>query len=235
MTLQPDELRAVALSAQVAAVATLASAAPGVALGWILSRWRFRGRMLVETVIMLPLVLPPVVVGYGLLVLLGRRGPIGRVLEDWLGAQIAFTWWGAAIAAGVVGFPLLVRSCRLGFDAVDPRLEGMARTLGAGRVRTWLRVTLPLAWPALVAGLTLAFARAWGEFGATIMIAGNIEGRTRTVPLAIYSAMQTPGQMAQVWRLAALSVIVALAAMLLSEWLARRAGRTGASQERPLP
>lgn len=220
--LQPDALQAVALSLKVSAVAVAVSIAPGVAIAWLLARGRFPGKLLVETLLTLPLVLPPVVVGYLLLMVLGRHGALGRWLDAWLGIRIAFTWWGAALAAGVVGFPLLVRSVRLGFAAVDPRLEGMARTLGAGRLRTFLAVSVPLAWPAIVSGAVLAFARGWGEFGATIMIAGNIAGQTRTVPLAIYGALESPASMNAAWRLVILSIAVSWGALLVSEWLARR-------------
>ncbi len=225
MVLSPDEWQAVGLSLKVAAVAVAVSLPPAVLLGWILGRREFRGKVIVETLVTLPLVLPPVVVGYLLLMALGRRGIIGQALEDWLGVRIAFTWWAAALASAVVGFPLLVRSVRLGFAAVDPRLEAIARTLGASRWRTFFGVSIPLAWPAIVSGVVLAFARGWGEFGATIVIAGNIAGQTRTVPLAIYGSLETPGGFASAWPLVILSIVVAWAALLGSEWLARRGGR----------
>ncbi|MBI1825725.1 MAG: molybdate ABC transporter permease subunit [Planctomycetes bacterium] len=213
------ELQALWLSLKVSAAALAMTFVPAVALGWILARKRFRGRILVETIVMLPLVVPPVVVGYLLLIFFGRRGFAGRLLKECIDLDVAFTWLGAALAAAVVGFPLFVRSVRIGFSAMDARLEGMARTLGAGRLRTFLAVSLPLCLPAIVSGAVLSFARGFGEFGATIMIAGNIAGRTQTVPLAVYSAMESPGGLDRAWRLVIISIVIAAAAMLVSEWL----------------
>lgn len=213
---------AVALSVQVALVSVAISLVPGVALGWLLARKRFPGRALVEAVVHLPLVLPPVVVGFGLLLLLGRSSALGAFLEDALGVRIAFTWKAAAIASAVMGFPLLVRSVRLATELVDARIERAAATLGAPPWQVWLRVTLPLAAPGVVAGATLAFARSLGEFGATIMFAGNIEGMTRTLPLAIYTSAQQPGGDGATIRLAIVATALALVATLVSELLARR-------------
>jgi molybdate transport system permease protein len=187
----------------------------------------FRGRWLIDVAVNLPVVLPPVVTGYFLLVLFGRTGPIGRVLESVFGAHVVFTWIGAAIAAGVIGFPFIVRSARLGFEAVDPRLERAARSLGAGRTRAFFTISLPLASRAVIAGTVLAFARAIGEFGATILVAGNIPGRTQTIPLLIFSNTQRPGPISGSWRLVAVSVAIAALAILVSEWLERRGRRDG--------
>jgi molybdate transport system permease protein len=193
----------------------------GVALGWLLARVRFRGKILVEAVVFLPLVLPPVVTGYFLLVVLGRRGVLGGFLYESWGIQIAFTWVGMAVAGAVVGLPLLVRAVWLAVNAVDPGLEEAARTLGFGRWRTFWRVTLPLARGGILAGSLLAFARALGEFGATVMVAPNIPG-TRTLALEIFRQASVPGGEAQVMRLAALSVGLSLLALLGTEWFLRR-------------
>jgi len=195
-----------------------------IAIAFVLARKSFPGKTLFDAVVHLPLVLPPVVVGYALLVLFGTRGPIGRLLEP-LGIVFAFRWTGAALAAAIMGFPLLVRAARLAIEAVDPRLEVAARTLGARRWRVFFTVTLPLALPGVVTGSLLAFARALGEFGATITFVSNIPGETRTLPLAIYAATQVPGRDAVALRLAVLSVAVSLAALVVSEWLVRRTAR----------
>lgn len=228
--LREDELVALGISLKVSLVAVAFSLPPAIALGWVLARREFRGKVLVETLLMLPLVLPPVVVGYLLLVLFGRRGPIGQFLESWFDVRIAFTWWAAAIAAGVVGFPLLLRSVRLGFASIDPRLETMARTLGAGKLRAFFSISVPLARPAIVSGTALAFARGWGEFGATIMIAGSIAGQTRTVPLAVYGALESPDTVSRAWRLVVISVIVAWGALIVSEKLMRKNDRSAATK-----
>lgn len=220
--LSPSEWNAVWLSGRVAVCAVLATLPFAIALGYYLARSRGRGRWVVDVVVNLPLVLPPVVTGYLLLVLFGRNGPLGRVLEETLGMRIVFTWIGAALAAGIVGFPLLVRAIRLGFESVDPRMERAARTLGAGRLAAFASVSLPLASRGIVAGCLLAFARALGEFGATIMVAGNIPGKTQTIPLAIYSYAQQPGGVGESWRLVVVSVLLAAGALAVSEWLERR-------------
>jgi molybdate transport system permease protein len=195
-----------------------------IACAWILARTRFPGKTLFDAVVHLPLVLPPVVVGFALLLLFGTQGPIGRVLEP-LGIVLAFRWTGAALAAAIMGFPLLVRAIRLSMEAIDPRLETAARTLGASRMRVFFTITLPLAWPGLVTGSLLAFARALGEFGATITFVSNIPGETQTLPLAIYTFTQVPGGDAQALRLSVLSILLSLGALALSEWLVRREPR----------
>ena len=222
MMLTAEEWSAVQLSLKVAGVAVLAMLAPGIACGWLLARRRFPGRSLLDAAIHLPLVLPPVVVGYLLLLSVGRRGWLGGWLYEHFGLDLAFTWKAAAIASTVMGFPLLVRAVRIAIEAIDPRLEAAAATLGAGPVRIFCTVTLPLALPGLLAGTVLAFARSLGEFGATIMVAGNIEGVTRTIPLAIFSEVQTPGGDASAMRLVVIAVIVSFVALLVSELLSRR-------------
>lgn len=222
--LGPEEWTALALSLRVAAVATLLLAVPGIALGWLLARRRFPGRAALEAAIHLPLVLPPVVTGYLLLLALGRASPLGRLLAE-LGLAVPFTWLGAVAAAAVVALPLLVRSVRLAIELGDRRLEEASLTLGAGPLRTFGAVTLPLAAPGVVAGLVLAFARAFGEFGATITLAGSIPGATRTLPLAIHAALQTPGGDAVAWRLTVVAVAVAVVAMAVAELAARRMAR----------
>lgn len=217
------ELQAVLLSLKVAAAAVACSLPFGIALGWVLARKQFRGRLLLETAVHLPLVLPPVVTGWLLLWTFGRNGPVGGVLESLLGLRLVFDWKGAALAAAVVSFPLMVRAVRLAFAAVDPRLEQAARTLGAGRLDTFLGISLPLAAPGVLAGCVLAFARSMGEFGATIMVAGSIPGATRTIPLEVYALLQVPGGAPAAWRLVALSVLVSAAAVGGGILLERRA------------
>jgi molybdate transport system permease protein len=215
------EWQALALSARVGATATLVSLPAGVALGWWLARTRSRGRAAVEILLTLPLVLPPVVTGYALLVLLGAHGPIGGLLKSW-GVDVAFTWKAAAIASALLGFPLLVRTIQVAVEAVDPALESAARTLGASPRRVFFRITLPLARAGVVAGALLAFARSVGEFGATVIFAGNIPGETRTIPLAIYTLLQTPGGESAAARLGLLSALLAVVALLAGEWIRRR-------------
>jgi molybdate transport system permease protein len=217
-----DELTSIVLSLKVACVAALASLVPGVAVAWLLARGRFPGKALLDALVHLPLVLPPVVMGYGLLVLFGSQGPIGRWLEQSLGLSLAFRWTGAALACAVMGFPLMVRAIRLSLENVDRRLEQAAATLGAGPWRVFLTITLPLAWPGLVAGTALAFAKALGEFGATITFVSAIPGETRTLSAEIYGLLQVPGAEAGIWRLAAVALVISLAALLASEWLVRR-------------
>ena len=220
------ELEILGLSLRVALVGLAASLPLAIAVAFVLARKSFPGKTLFDAFVHLPLVLPPVVVGYALLVLFGTQGPIGRVLEP-LGIVFAFRWSGAALAAAIMGFPLLVRAVRLAIDAVDTRLELAARTLGAGRARVFLTVTLPLALPGIVTGSLLAFARALGEFGATVTFVSNIPGETQTLPLAIYTATQVPGGDAQALRLSVLSVLLSLAALAASEYLVRREPREG--------
>jgi molybdate transport system permease protein len=214
----------VALSVRVAAVAVLLSLPFGIAVGWLLARREFRGKWLVETAVNLTLVLPPVVTGYLLLRLLGRQSWVGAWLEQSLGVRIAFTWWAAAIASAVLGFPLMVRAIRLAFRAVDVRLEQAARSLGAGPLDAFVSVSLPLARSGIIAGAVLAFARSLGEFGATITFAGNIPGATQTLPLAVFSELNRAGGDGA-FRLALVSVVLAAAALAASEWLERRGRR----------
>ena len=223
--LTPEEWNALALSLRVAVLATVVTLPFGVALGYWLARTPSRARWIVETVVSVPLVLPPVVTGFMLLVLFGRNGPIGGMLERVFGVSVAFTWLGAALAAGVVAFPLMVRAIRLAFEAIDPRLELAAGSLGSSPMRAFFRVSLPLAMRGVIAGSVLAFARSVGEFGATVMVAGNIPGQTRTIPLAIFAQAQRPGGMEESWRLVIVCVLLAAAAMFVSGWLSDRAGR----------
>ncbi|TWT34274.1 molybdate ABC transporter permease subunit [Blastopirellula retiformator] len=218
----PAEFSAIAVSLQVALAAVFCSLPLGIAAGWLLARKRFPGKLLVETCVNLPLVMPPVVTGYLLLIAFGRQGPLGGWLERWFGVQLVFDWKGAALAAAVVSFPLLVRSIRSAIAGVDVRLEDAARTLGAGPWDLFFSVTLPLARRGVIAGAVLAFARALGEFGATIMIAGNIAGETRTIPLMIYSELETPGGEGQITLLILASILISAAALLVSEYLERR-------------
>ena len=220
--LTPLEWEALRLSLQVSGWAVIGSLPVGIAAAWVLARFRFPGKWLLDGLIHLPLVLPPVVIGYLLLVLLGKKGVVGKVLYDFLGIQLAFTWKGAAVAAAVMAFPLLVRAVRLSIEAVDQGLEEAARTLGAGRVRVFFTITLPLITPGLITGTILAFARSLGEFGATITFVSNIPGQTQTLPLALYSLTQVPNGEAGALRLCVVALVVALAAMVFSEWISRR-------------
>jgi molybdate transport system permease protein len=217
-----EEWHALRLSLQVAAGAALLGLPFAVAVGYWLARSRGKRKWLAEVLVNLPLVLPPVVVGYLLLVCFSPRGPVGALMMSWFHVKLVFTWYAAALASFVVSFPLMVRAMRLAFQAVDPRLEQVAMGLGAGRMRAFFTVSLPLAKRGLIAGCVLGFARSLGEFGATIMVAGNIEGQTRTIPLAIYTLTNQPEGMDRCWRLVALSIILACAALAASEWLERR-------------
>jgi molybdate transport system permease protein len=219
------EAEVVWLSLRVAALSVTASLAPGVALGWLLARWTHPARALLQGVVMLPLVLPPVVTGYLLLWLFGRSRPFGRLWFELTGWHVAYTTAACVIAAAVVGFPLLVEGVRLSMLGVDRRLEQVSRSLGRGPLDTFFRVTLPLALPGLLAGAVLAFARALGEFGATIVLAGNVEGETRTIPVAVYSLLNVRDGEAGALRLVAVSVALALAALFGSFWLAARERR----------
>src|SRR5215470_4057869 len=222
--LSSEEWTAVRLSLQIALTATAFSLPIGLLAGYALARWRFPGKVLLDGIIHLPLVLPPVVTGYILLVLLGRRGMLGAFLADHLGIVFSFRWTGAALACGVMGFPLLVRPIRLAIEAIDRKLEDAASTLGADRLRVFLTVTLPLAMPGLIAGLVLCFAKALGEFGATITFVSNIPGETQTISAAIYTFTQIPGGDAAAGRLVLVAIVISLAALIAAEWLARRAG-----------
>jgi molybdate transport system permease protein len=217
----PAELEILALSLKVAFVGLAASLPAAVAIAFVLARKDFPGKTLFDAFVHLPLVLPPVVVGYALLVLFGTQGPIGKLLEP-LGIVFAFRWSGAALAAAIMGFPLLVRAIRLAIEAVDMRLEAAARTLGATRTRVFFTITLPLAIPGVITGALLGFARALGEFGATITFVSNIPGETQTLPLAIYTYTQVPGGDDQALRMSFFSVLLSLLALASSEWLARR-------------
>ena len=220
------ELEILGLSLKVALWALALSLPFAIAVAYALARGEFPGKTLFDAVVHLPLVLPPVVVGYALLVLFGTQGPIGKLLEP-LGIVLIFRWTGAALAAAIMGFPLMVRAIRLAIEAVDPRLESAARTLGAGRLRVFFTVTLPLAASGVITGALLAFARALGEFGATITFVSNIPGETRTLPLAIYTFTQVPGGDAQALRLSIFSVVLSLGALAFSEWLVRKRDPTG--------
>jgi molybdate transport system permease protein len=209
----------------VAAAATALNLVPAVAVAWALSRRNWRGRTLVETLVALPLVLPPTAVGLALLLLFGRMGPLGRPLYERFGIEIAFNWRGVVLASAVVAFPLLVRSARSAFEEIDPRLPDVARTLGRGPFRAFLEVELPLAWRGVAAGAVLAFARALGEFGATILVAGNIPGRTQTLALAMFQQIQL-GRDGEAVELAAISVLLAAGALALAEVLVRRREKT---------
>ncbi len=218
-----DEWVVIALSLRVGLVAVVATLPFAYALAWLLARRDFAGKLLLDGAIHLPLVLPPVVTGWLLLLAFAPNGPMGTAIEWATGGTVLFRWTGAAIAAGVMALPLMVRAMRLGIEGVDVRMEGVARTLGAGRWRSFMRVTLPLSLPGIVAGAVLGFARALGEFGATITFVSNVPGETRTLPIAIYSLLQTPGGEGAVLRLAAISVVLSLGALVASEWIARRA------------
>lgn len=215
------EWQAVMLSLKVSGIAVFCSLPFGILMAWILVRCRFPGKTLLDSFIHLPLVLPPVVVGYLLLIGLGRRGIIGEKLYDWFGFSFAFSWRGAALASAVIAFPLMVRAIRLALEAVDTRLEQAARTLGAGRWRVFFTITLPLTLPGIIVGTVLAFARSLGEFGATITFVSNIPGETRTIPLAMYTLIETPGAEGAAARLCVIAIVLALASLLVSEWLAR--------------
>ena len=220
--LAAEEWQAVRLSLEVASRSVLVSLLPAIAIAWVLARRRFPGRMLLDALVHLPLVVPPVVVGWALLMLFGVQGPIGAPLHAWFGVRLVFTTEGAALATAVMSFPLIVRAVRLGIEHVDPGLEAAARTLGAGPIDRFLTVTLPLMSPGILAGAVTAFAAGLGEFGAVITFASNIPGETQTLPLAIYSATQTPGGEAMAARLALISLVLAMAGLLLAEVIARR-------------
>jgi molybdate transport system permease protein len=220
--LSADEWTAIGLSLRIATVATLVSLPFGVAAALLLARGSFPGKSLLDGLVHLPLVLPPVVTGFALLLLFGRRGPIGSLLAE-MGIVLAFRWTGAVLAAAVMAFPLMVRAIRLSIEAIDPRLEAAAGTLGANRAWTFLLVTLPLAAPGILVGAILAFAKALGEFGATITFVSNIPGETQTISAAIYGLTQTPGGDFPALRLAVVAGVIALAALIISELLQRRA------------
>jgi molybdate transport system permease protein len=219
--LTPMEWQATWLSLKVALGVALFTAPPAVALGWLLARRQFRGKIAVESLVHAPLVMPPVVTGYLLLAFFGRNGIGGRWLLDWFGLRLVFTVQGAVLASAIMALPLAVRSVRMAVELVDRRLEEAAQTLGYGPLRVFFRITLPLAWPGILGGVMLAFARSLGEFGATITFAGNVEGVTQTLPLAIYSALQVPGKESAAMRLVACSLVLCFGSLLAAEGLAR--------------
>jgi molybdate transport system permease protein len=222
--LSPAEWTAIALSLRIAIVATLCALPFGIAVAWLLARTKFWAKPLLDGIIYLPLVLPPVVTGYLLLILFGRKGPVGAFLADHLGIVLSFRWTGAVLSCGIMGFPLMVRPIRLSLEAIDRRLEDAAGTLGASPFLVFLTVTLPLAMPGVIAGAVMCFARALGEFGATITFVSNIPGETQTISAAIYTLLQIPGGETAVASLVAVAILLALGALVISEWFARRAG-----------
>ena len=222
-----DELGIILLSLKVALASAAFSLPVAIFFAYVLARADFPGKTLLDAVVHLPLVLPPVVVGFSLLLIFGKHGALGAWLEDWFGIVFAFRWTGAALASAIMGFPLMVRAIRLSIAAIDRRLETVARTLGGSRSWVFVSVTLPLALPGIVTGVVLSFARSLGEFGATITFVSNIPGETETLPLAIYSLVQTPGGDAQALHLSLIAVVLSVAALIGSEWLTRRARING--------
>ena len=221
--LSPQDWTAVALSLRIAAVSTLVALPFGIAIAVVLARGSFWGKSLLDAIVHLPLVLPPVVTGYLLLISFGRKAPLGAFLADHFGIVFSFRWTGAALACGIMAFPLMVRAIRLSVEAIDRRLEDAAATLGANSGWTFVTVTLPLALPGIIAGMMLAFARALGEFGATITFVSNIPGETQTISAAVYTLIQVPGGDADALKLVVISLVICFVALLASEWLARRA------------
>ena len=221
--LSPQDWTAVQLSLRVAAVSTVVALPFGIAIATLLARKEFWGKALLDAMVLLPLVLPPVVTGYLLLIVFGRRAPVGAFLADHFGIVFSFRWTGAALACGIMAFPLMVRAIRLSIEAIDTRLEDAAATLGANRVWRFATITLPLALPGIIAGAILSFTRALGEFGATITFVSNIPGETQTISAAIYTLTQVPSGDADALKLVIVSVIISLAALIAAEWLARRA------------
>jgi molybdate transport system permease protein len=223
LDLSPADWTAVELTIRISIVATLCALPFGIGIGWLLARRNFWGKSVLDGLVHLPLVMPPVVTGYLLLISFGRRGPIGAFLYDHFGIVFSFRWTGAALACGVMGFPLMIRPIRLALEAIDRKLEDAASTLGANRALVFLTVTLPLALPGIIAGVVLCFARALGEFGATITFVSNIPGETQTISAAIFTLTQVPGGDAAAGRLVLISICLAFAALFASEWLSRRA------------
>jgi molybdate transport system permease protein len=226
LALTPEEITAIKLSLRVATLAMAASLPFGIAMAWVLARTRFYGRPLLNALVLLPLVLPPVVTGYVLLLLFGRQGPIGHFLDEHFGIVLAFRWTGAALACAIMGFPLMVRAMQISLEAVDRRVEQAAATLGANPLFVFFTVTLPLILPGVIAGAILSFARAMGEFGATITFVSNIPGETQTLPTLIYTFTQLPGGEAGALRLTLISVVISLGAILLSEAFVKRVQKT---------
>ena len=225
LELSPEELGILALSLRVALASVVCSLPVAIVVAHCLAHFSFPGKTIIDAIIHLPLVLPPVVVGFALLVLFGKRGPIGSLLEQWFGIVFAFRWTGAALASAIMGFPLMVRAIRLSIEAIDQRLEVAARTLGASRPWVFASITLPLALPGIITGTLLSFARGLGEFGATITFVSNIPGETQTLPLAIYTFTQVPGGEDNAWRLSVVAVVLSVLALATSEWLTRRSRR----------
>ena len=223
--LGPAEWQAVRLSLRVSFWATICSLPLGVLVAYALARWDFWGKQVLNGLVHLPLILPPVVTGYLLLMVFGRRGAVGQFLDQWFGIVLSFRWTGAAVAAAIMAFPLMVRAIRLAIEAVDPKLEAAASTLGASKLWVFATVTLPLILPGIIAGAILAFAKAIGEFGATITFVSNIPGQTQTIPSAIYAFLQVPGGESAASRLVIIAVVIAMTALVVSEILARRVAR----------
>lgn len=217
------EITALLLSLKVSSIAVLFSLPLGILCAWILARCEFPGKTIFDSIIHLPLVLPPVVIGYMLLVSMGRQGFIGSWLYEWFSISFSFSWRGAALAAAIVSFPLMVRAIRLSFESVDIKLEQAAQTLGSSRLKVFLTITLPLTLPGIISGMILAFARSLGEFGSTITFVSNIPSETRTIPLAMYSFIQTPGAEHEAARLCVIAIIIAVLSLTASQWLAKRA------------
>ena len=226
LSMSDTELGIIVLSLKVAFFSVALSLPVAILVAHVLARFDFPGKTLLDAVIHLPLVLPPVVVGFALLLLFGKHGPMGAWLNDWFGIVIAFRWTGAALASAIMGFPLMVRAIRLSISSIDARLETVARTLGGSRTWVFLSITLPLALPGLITGVLLSFARSLGEFGATITFVSNIPGETETLPLAIYTFVQSPGGDAQAIRLSLIAVVLSIAALITSEWLTRRTSKS---------
>jgi molybdate transport system permease protein len=220
------ELGIILLSLKVAFFSVALSLPVAILVAHVLARFDFPGKTLLDALVHLPLVLPPVVVGFALLLLFGKQGPLGALLNDWFGIVVAFRWTGAALASAIMGFPLMVRAIRLSISSIDARLETVARTLGGSRIWVFLSITLPLALPGLITGVVLSFARSLGEFGATITFVSNIPGETETLPLAIYTFVQSPGGDAQAIRLSLIAVLLSIAALVASEWLTRRTSKS---------
>ena len=225
LSMSDTELGIILLSLKVAFFSVALSLPVAILAAHVLARFDFPGKTLLDAVIHLPLVLPPVVVGFALLLLFGKHGPLGAWLNDWFGIVVAFRWTGAALASAIMGFPLMVRAIRLSISSIDARLETVARTLGGSRIWVFLSITLPLALPGLITGVLLSFARSLGEFGATITFVSNIPGETETLPLAIYTFVQSPGGDAQAIRLSLIAVLLSIAALVASEWLTRRTSK----------
>src|SRR5256884_2630517 len=232
LSMSDTELGIIVLSLKVAFFSVALSLPVAILVAHVLARFDFPGKTLLDAVIHLPLVLPPVVVGFALLLLFGKHGPIGAWLNDWFGIVIAFRWTGAALASAIMGFPLMVRAIRLSISSIDTRLETVARTLGGSRTWVFLSITLPLALPGLITGVLLSFARSLGEFGATITFVSNIPGETETLPLAIYTFVQSPGGDAQAIRLSLIAVVLSIAALITSEWLTRRTSKSKSDDRR---